>query len=567
MRPDDPLTEDVIERILRRLPGLTVGVLGDLFLDRYLDIDAALTEPSLETGLDAYQVTRVRSCPGAAGTVVNNLAALGVGRIYPISLIGDDGEGYELRQALAAIGVEAGSGVRVGEGRRTPTYTKPMLHRAGEPPRELNRLDIKNRTPLPPAAEDLLSKALADAWDRLDALVVLDQVSEADCGVVTARVRERLATLAGRRPALFVLADSRERIGLFRSVALKPNRRECLLATGEQDLSGAVARLARLAGRPVFCTCGEEGMLLADPERDDAAPARIAGYAVDGPTDPVGAGDSTSAGIVCAGGGRDGGTGGGLRLSGGVDHRPTNRHDRHGHAGTGPPTAPRTRVRRGGHNPFQESVAAHRRTVVESTQPGGATVSTDADSMSIKFLCSHCKKVLSVKDQLAGKRGKCPHCGTVVLVPVPGKPASAPTAIRPAQPPAASPPPPLPRRPRTSTPWPRRRWPMSRRPTARRRRRPRSISSAPCAARSCTCPWSWPASGNPARSANASSGFLNRRKKIPRTGDRSTRVCRPPPAARKRRRRRGRGVPRPAPPWSAARRCTTPGRSRRPRRC
>lgn len=299
MRPDDPLTEDVIERILRRLPGLTVGVLGDLFLDRYLDIDAALTEPSLETGLDAYQVTRVRSCPGAAGTVVNNLAALGVGRIYPISLIGDDGEGCELRQALDALGVVDTNGVYFWEGRRTPAYTKPMLHRAGEPPRELNRLDIKNRTPLPPAAEDLLLKALADAWDRLDALVVLDQVSEAECGVVTARVRERLATLAGRRPALFVLADSRERIGLFRSVALKPNRRECLLATGEQDLSAAVARLARLAGRPVFCTCGEEGMLLADPERGGSL-ARIAGYAVDGPTDPVGAGDSTSAGIVCA---------------------------------------------------------------------------------------------------------------------------------------------------------------------------------------------------------------------------------------------------------------------------
>ena len=60
--------------------------------------------------------------------------------------------------------------------------------------------------------------------------------------------------------------------------------------------------------------------------------------------------------------------------------------------------------------------------------------------MSIKFLCSHCLKVLSVKDQLAGKRGKCPHCGTVVLVPVPAKPASAPAAPRPASAPAASPP-------------------------------------------------------------------------------------------------------------------------------
>ena len=300
MRLDDPLTGEVIERILGRLPGLTVGVLGDLFLDRYLDIDAALTEPSLETGLDAYQVTRVRSYPGAAGTVINNLAALGVGRIIPLSIIGDDGEGHELRQALAALGVVDANGVQWWEGRRTPTYTKPMLCRAGETPRELNRLDIKNRSPLPRAAEDLLLRALANAWDRLDALVVLDQVSEADCGVVTTRVRGRLAELAAGRPDFFIVADSRECIGQFRNVALKPNHRECLAASGEPDPSAAVQTLARRAGRPVFCTCGEEGMLLADPAHGNGEPVRIAGYPVDGPTDPVGAGDSTSAGIVSA---------------------------------------------------------------------------------------------------------------------------------------------------------------------------------------------------------------------------------------------------------------------------
>ena len=50
------LSDASLKRILERLPDLTIGVLGDLFLDRYLEIDAALTEPSLETGLDAYQV-------------------------------------------------------------------------------------------------------------------------------------------------------------------------------------------------------------------------------------------------------------------------------------------------------------------------------------------------------------------------------------------------------------------------------------------------------------------------------------------------------------------------------
>ncbi|HZY88675.1 MAG TPA: carbohydrate kinase, partial [Gemmataceae bacterium] len=77
MAGEGPLSDAVVEQVLGRLPALTIAVVGDLFLDRYLDLDAALTEPSLETGLDAYQVVGVRPGPGAAGTVVNNLVALG----------------------------------------------------------------------------------------------------------------------------------------------------------------------------------------------------------------------------------------------------------------------------------------------------------------------------------------------------------------------------------------------------------------------------------------------------------------------------------------------------------
>src|SRR5947209_19963892 len=112
------LTTDLVEHILATLRHRTVGVLGDLFLDRYLDIDPALNEPSVETGLTAYQVTRVRSYPGAAGTVINNLAALGVGRIYPIACIGDDGEGYELRQALKRMPAVEHGGILSAADRR-----------------------------------------------------------------------------------------------------------------------------------------------------------------------------------------------------------------------------------------------------------------------------------------------------------------------------------------------------------------------------------------------------------------------------------------------------------------
>src|SRR5947209_7832941 len=163
------LNDAIIEQILSRLRAVRIGVLGDLFLDRYLHLDATLTEPSLETGLDAYQVVRVRSQPGAAGTVINNLAALGVGPILPVAVIGDDGEGYELRQALAKMPAVDQARILAWDGRRTPTYTKPMLEAPGQPARELNRLDIKNRTPTPPAAESAILRSLESVWTQVNA--------------------------------------------------------------------------------------------------------------------------------------------------------------------------------------------------------------------------------------------------------------------------------------------------------------------------------------------------------------------------------------------------------------
>lgn len=296
------LTDATLDRILSRLSGLRIGVLGDLFLDRYLDLDASLTEPSLETGLPAYQVVRVRPSPGAAGTVINNLAALGVGRILPLAVLGDDGEGYELRQALGRLAAVVPTGIFTADGRRTPTYTKPMLHEAGQLPRELSRLDIKNRTPLPRDAEDRVLHALDVLRSQVDGLLVLDQVSEENCGVVTARVRQRLAELG---ESLVILADSRERIGLFRAAWLKPNQRECAHALGStaaegQEVPPLAEALARRAGRPVFCTCGERGIVVAVPSAGSCRTVRVPAYPVSGPIDIVGAGDSTSAGILCA---------------------------------------------------------------------------------------------------------------------------------------------------------------------------------------------------------------------------------------------------------------------------
>jgi bifunctional ADP-heptose synthase (sugar kinase/adenylyltransferase) len=285
------LSDSLIDQILSALPGKRIGLIGDLFLDRYLDIDANLTEPSVETGLDAYQVVRVRSYPGALGTVINNLAALGVGQIYTVAFYGDDGEGYELQKALDEIPGIMRGGLYVSPQRRTPCYTKPMLKRDGEGPRELNRLDLKNHTPTPGITEGNMIKLINALWSQADAWIVLDQVSEPDCGVITRRVRDRIAELADGTPNKFVLADSRENIFHFRNVSVKPNQREAAA------YPGGAAAFARENGKHVFQTLGEQGIDLFGP---DGRQAHVPAYPVIGPTDIVGAGDSTSAGIACA---------------------------------------------------------------------------------------------------------------------------------------------------------------------------------------------------------------------------------------------------------------------------
>jgi len=284
-----------LEEILARLPALRVAVVGDFFLDKYLVTDPGLSEVSVETGLEARQVVEIRCSPGAAGTVTNNLSALGVGRIEAVGVIGQNGEGFDLARGLEATRV-ATTCLLHDPSRFTPTYTKPMVREGGRE-RELERLDIKNRTALPSAAEDAVLGSLREMLPGLDAVVVADQVQERNCGVVTDRVRGELAALAAQNPGVVFLADSRVRIGEFRGVLVKPNLSEGRAACGiEGEPAEVGTMLARRTGRPVFVTAGERGIWACDGDQAWHAPA----VRVEGPIDIVGAGDSATAGIVTA---------------------------------------------------------------------------------------------------------------------------------------------------------------------------------------------------------------------------------------------------------------------------
>ena len=293
------MTPHRLESLLSRFAGLSIMVVGDFFLDKYLVLDPALDEPSLETGLAARQVVARRCMPGAAGTVMANLHALGVGDLFAVGITGDDGEGYELRQGLAAMGIRL-DGLVESPDRFTPTYIKPMNREPGGE-RESSRIDIQNRMPTPHDLEDRIIGFIEDMTPGVDGVAVLDQVGRRNTGVVTDRVRDAISDLGRNLPEKVILADSRERISEFRHVILKGNRDE-MRGASEDRRSGVMRGEGVMRGaeeetaRPVYVTLGADGLLLIDGEDRRHVP----GIRVPGPVDTVGAGDSVTAGIVAS---------------------------------------------------------------------------------------------------------------------------------------------------------------------------------------------------------------------------------------------------------------------------
>lgn len=297
------MNEARFHSITGKYPKLRVAVAGDFCLDRYLEIDPAKSEISIETGLPVHNVANVRSQPGGAGTILNNLVALGVGEIYPIGFAGEDGEGYELRRAL-----EAKSGVRLDDFfqtplRRTFTYTKPLVLEANKPPVELNRLDFKNWAPSPESVQGRIANSLFNLADKIDAIILLDQVSIPETGVVTAKVLAAIAGIIKLRPDLLIIGDSRRSLKNFPPISFKMNNAELAALTGANaglsldEIRAQALSLSLQQGRPVFVTLAERGILGAAPSGElqhlPALPLR-------GEIDVVGAGDSVTANLTAS---------------------------------------------------------------------------------------------------------------------------------------------------------------------------------------------------------------------------------------------------------------------------
>lgn len=275
-----------LQRILHaveRADQSVITVFGDYSLDKYIYSKPSLDEPSVETGLTAYQIFETAAYPGIGGTITNNLRSLGA-QVTCIGLVGNDGHGLELLRALRNIGADTSLMITT-EHLMTNTYMKPMRGETKALAQEINRFDFRTFIPTPHDLQKQLLDNLEAACQFSQGIIISDQYIQRNCSAVTDMVRQGIAELALKYPKVHFYADSRGFISEFKNVIQKCNEHEIEKALLDKTQSDDVIR---------FVTMGEKGIQIYHGKEKIHIPSMKATP----PFDFCGAGDATNAGIM-----------------------------------------------------------------------------------------------------------------------------------------------------------------------------------------------------------------------------------------------------------------------------
>lgn len=248
------ITAETIERLSAHRP--EVVVVGDAIMDVWLSGHCARV--SREAPAPVVDVGDRASSPGGAANTAVNLAAMGA-RVRFVSVLGDDGAGHELRDALTRQGVDTRH-VVLAPGRRTV-----RKHRVVADDQVLVRFDEGDTDPAP--AQSVVA-ALRAATEDADALLVCDY----DNGLLGDEVRAAIGSIDV--PLLAVDAHDPSRWRDTRPGLVAPNATEAAqqLGPAPQDDRAAFferhrAELLEATGaKAVVVTLDREGALLLTPD-------------------------------------------------------------------------------------------------------------------------------------------------------------------------------------------------------------------------------------------------------------------------------------------------------------
>jgi len=237
--------------------GLTVLVLGDVMLDRYVTGEVNRVSPE-----GPYLVLRAggaRIVLGGAGNVANNIASLGA-RAILVGGVGDDYFGRDF--AAAGVSVPPGIEFRTVRLANRPTTVKTRFMSGGH---HLMRLDEEATAPLEPDDARRLLETYEAALPEADVVVLSDYAK----GVLCDEVLPEAIALARQAGKLVIADPKREDFAAYRNASvITPNTAEIRIATGvavsddESAVRAAERALAASGAAAVLLTRSEKGLTL-----------------------------------------------------------------------------------------------------------------------------------------------------------------------------------------------------------------------------------------------------------------------------------------------------------------
>jgi len=247
-----------LKRLVPRLRGKRIGVLGDLMLDRYLWGTASRLSP--EAAVPVVDFVEQSECLGGAGNVAANIAELGA-RVEAFGVIGNDEPGRALQKCLGAANSED-KGV-VADSKRVTTVKTRIIARH----HHVVRVDHERREALRAETQEKLFRHLIAALKHLDALVLSDY----DKGLITDDFADRVLSAAHQLHVPVFVKPKTSRLYAYRGArAIVCNAKEAgfyatLTLSDEKSVEEAGrALLAHFGCSAVVITRGEKGMSVSE---------------------------------------------------------------------------------------------------------------------------------------------------------------------------------------------------------------------------------------------------------------------------------------------------------------
>jgi rfaE bifunctional protein kinase chain/domain len=290
------MTQTLQERLVntvRSFGDRKLLIIGDAIADRFVYGD--ISRVSREAPVFILRHDHTETVPGGAANCAMNLAALGA-NVSLIAVVGKDEAGTELREKLAAAGVDV-AGIVVSDKVQTTTKMRILAGQSHSNKQQVIRIDYEGSPLSDVKRHDAIMQALKRAATSVDAIVISDY----NYGVVGDGPIMFLRKIQDDVP---VFVDSRFRLSDFPGfLAATPNEDEVEHLAGQQISSLEQLELAatslkqKLGYQALLVTRGGQGMMLLT---DKDAPLHIRAVGAREPVDVTGAGDTVIATFALA---------------------------------------------------------------------------------------------------------------------------------------------------------------------------------------------------------------------------------------------------------------------------